>query len=245
MTDGAHVVPGTRLDDADFTGVRLHGPNFERTRITDGWFPDTDLSGDVSGLRVNGVLVAPLIEAELDRRHPERVRLRATDPAGLLDGWSVIEDLWARLVARALALPPGAAEERVDGEWSFVETLRHLVMATDCWCSRMIHGEVAPYHPWGMAGSFLDPSVLHLDYDARPTLDEMLEVRAGRMAGVRATIESATAASLAAVCTPPDQVGHPREPHTALECLHVVLNEEWEHGQYAARDLTVLEERGS
>lgn len=30
---------------------------------------------------------------------------------------------------------------------------------------------------------------------------------------------------------------------TVADCLSIVLNEEWWHGTYAARDLTVLEER--
>jgi hypothetical protein len=28
-----------------------------------------------------------------------------------------------------------------------------------------------------------------------------------------------------------------------LECLHVILNEEWEHNRYAVRDLESLEAR--
>ena len=36
---------------------------------------DADLDGEMEGLRIWGVEVAPLVEAELDRRHPERVAL--------------------------------------------------------------------------------------------------------------------------------------------------------------------------
>jgi hypothetical protein len=78
---------GRRLDDADFSGARLHGPNFEGTRITDGWLRNADISGVIDGLRVNGVDVAPLVQAELDRRFPQRVKLRATDPQGLAEAW--------------------------------------------------------------------------------------------------------------------------------------------------------------
>jgi hypothetical protein len=79
---------GVRLDDADFSGARLHSPNFEGTRIIDGWLRDAEISGFIGGLRVNGVEVAPLVEAELDRRFPERVKLRARDPQGLADAWA-------------------------------------------------------------------------------------------------------------------------------------------------------------
>jgi uncharacterized protein YjbI with pentapeptide repeats len=91
---------GVRLDDADFSGARLHSPNFEGTRITDGWLREAEISGFIAGLRVNGVEVAPLVEAELDRCFPERVKLRARDPQGLADAWAMIEDVWRTTVAR-------------------------------------------------------------------------------------------------------------------------------------------------
>jgi hypothetical protein len=46
-------------------------------------------------------------------------------------------------------------------------------------------------------------------------------------------------------CVPPDSPGHPRKDHTVLQCLHVVLKEEWQHHRYAVRDLGVLEQRPS
>jgi uncharacterized protein YjbI with pentapeptide repeats len=126
---------GGRVDDADFAGARLHGPNFEGTRITDGWLRNADICGFIEGLRINGVEVAPLVGAELDRRFPERVTLRAAEPSGLGGAWTMIEDLWRATVARAMALPEPLVHERVDGEWSFTETLRHLVFATTAGCS--------------------------------------------------------------------------------------------------------------
>src|SRR5438270_4258865 len=141
---------GIRLDDADFSGARLHSPNFEGTRITDGWLRDADIDGFIVGLRVNGVEVAPLVEAELDRRFPERIKLRASDPQGLVEAWALIEDVWRRTVARAQRLPEALLFERVDDEWSFVETLRHLIMATDTWLFRMVRHVSRPYHPWGL-----------------------------------------------------------------------------------------------
>ena len=122
---------GERLDGADFSHARLHAATFEGAGITDGWLRNADISGYIEGLRVNGVEVAPLVEAELDRRFPDRVKLRAVDPQGLADAWTLIEDVWRATVARARMLPEALLFERVDDDWSFVETLRHLVMATD------------------------------------------------------------------------------------------------------------------
>ena len=165
------TLSGARLEDLDLSSARLHAPNFEGAKITDAWFYNADISGDLEGLRLNGVEVAPLVMAELERRSPERAKLRAADPAGLADAWVMVEDLWQSTIARARKLPEPLLYERVDDEWSFVETLRHLVLATDCWLRRMVKGMDHPYHPWGLAGSWLtDPASWGMDpLRARPS----------------------------------------------------------------------------
>jgi hypothetical protein len=233
-----------RIENADFSHARLHAPDFEDAKITDGWFANADISGFIGGLRVNGVEVGPLVTAELDRQFPERILLRATDPDGLARAWQTIEEVWSTTVARATRLPDALLSERVDDEWSFVETLRHLVCATDCWLSRMIKGEARPYHPWGLAGPFLtNPSALGLDPTAEPALPELLNVRRSRMDAVRQTIHDLDDDELARMCEPPTTPGHPNEPRTVLQCLHVILDEEWEHSRYANRDLEIIEAR--
>src|SRR5207302_9325320 len=138
------------------------------------------------GLRVNGVELAPLVEAELDRRCPQRIKLRTVDIHGLAEAWAMIEDVWATTVGLARTLPKALLFERVDDEWSFVETLRHLICATDAWLFRMVRHSSHPYHPWGLAGSFLtDPTTLGLDYNANPSLDDVLAVRRERMNAVK------------------------------------------------------------
>jgi len=235
---------GKRLDDPDFTGARLHGPSFEGARITDGWFKGADISGDLQDLRLNGVEVGPLVDAELDRLFPDRVRLRATDRDGLLEAWTMLEQMWDTTVVRARGLPPALLDTRVDGEWSFVETLRHLVMATDIWLRRMVEGRERPYHPWGLAGSWVThPASLGLDPSAEPSLDEVLDVRRERMAEVRVCLNRVTDQELSRVCVPPDAPGGPVVPHQVVKCLHVIFAEEWEHHRYAVRDLAILESR--
>jgi hypothetical protein len=231
----------TRLEGTDFSGVRLHGPDFEKTVVTDGWFVDADFSGDIEGLTINGVEVAPLIEAELDRRSPDRLLLRATDPLTLAEAWSLLASMWAASITRARELPESLLHERVNEEWSFVETLRHLIMAIDCWHGRMIEGNPHPYHPWGLAGPFLsDPASLGLDFAATPSLDEVIVVHEKRFADVGQTIGTVTPSELERMCTPPSTPGHPQVPRTVVQCLHTILNEEWEHNRYANRDLDVL-----
>lgn len=242
--DKGPSLPGSRIEDADFSGARLHAPNFERSKITDAWFYGADISGDLEGLRLNGVDVAPLVTAELDRLFPARAKLRATEPGGLAEAWAMIEDTWQATLARARVLPQPFLFDRVDEEWSFVETLRHLVLAADCWLRRMIKGVARPYHPWGLAGTWLsDPAVWGIDSAANPSLDEVLAVRRERMDEVKQTIAAVTLEELERVCVPPATPGHPNAPHTVLACLHVILNEEWEHNRYAVRDLESLEAR--
>lgn len=235
------AMQGARLEDLDLSNARLHAPNFEGARITDAWFYNADISGDLEGLILNGVEVGPLVLAELERREPERVMLRAEDAQGLAGAWAMVDERWRTTVARAAGLPEPMLHERVDDEWSFVETLRHLVMATDCWLRRMIKGMERPYHPWGLAGSWLtDPAAWGLDYAAQPSMQQVLEVRRERMDEVAATMDSLSAAELDRVCIPPGGPGHPTRSHTVRECLHVILNEEWQHNAYANRDLDVL-----
>ncbi|MGH3219241.1 MAG: DinB family protein [Streptosporangiaceae bacterium] len=180
------------------------------------------------------------------RLRAERDKLRATDPNGLAEAWAMIEDLWSGTITRARELPEPVLFEQVNGEWSFVQTQRHLVLATDCWLRRMVKGIAHPYHPWGLGGSWLtSPRRWGLDPDADPTLGQVLELRRERMDEVRDVIAGATAEELERSCVPPDGPGHPRKDHTVLQCLHVVLKEEWQHHRYAVRDLTVLETRHS
>lgn len=169
---------------------------------------------------------------------------RATDPAGIARAWDMIEELWRDTVIRAKELPETALHEQVKGQWSFVQTQRHLVLATDCWLRRTVKGIEHPYHPWGIGGSWLtSPRRWGLDPDADPSLDEVLDVRRGRMDEVQAVIDGLSEAELNRTCSPPDTPGHPRTPHTVCECLGVVLNEEWHHHRYATRDLAVLEQQ--
>lgn len=106
---------------------------------------DVDISGEVESLRVNGIDVVPLVEAELDRRHPERATLHPTDAEGFRAAWATIESLWSQSIARSERLDPAVLHEQVADEWSFIQTLRHLVFATDCWLRRAILGDPTPW----------------------------------------------------------------------------------------------------
>jgi len=55
--------------------------------------------------------------------------------------WAELEGPWPQTIERASQLPPEMLHERVKGEWSFIETLRHLLFVTDAWVSRAVLGE--------------------------------------------------------------------------------------------------------
>jgi hypothetical protein len=248
MAEERQFPEGSRVDDLDLSGVHLHGANLEGARLTETYLMGADISGDIEGLRVNGVEIEPLVRAELDRLQPDRVKLRATDMAGLREAWSMVERLWAVTTERALRLPEAVQREGVNGEWSTVETLRHLVFATDCWLFRAIRLVPSPYHPWGLPWSGADPeftSAVGVDTSASPSLEEVMAVRCDHQQAVRETLEDLTDAGLAEVRAAPDSPGHPNGEHSVLQCLHVLLNEEWEHHRYTVRDLYVLDPAGA
>jgi DinB superfamily len=178
------------------------------------------------------------------RLRAERDKLSAKEPEGLAVAWEMIEDIWSGTVTRASQLPEPVLHEQVDGEWSFVQTHRHLVLATDCWLRRMVKGIARPYHPWGVGGPWLtSPRRWGLEPNADPSLGQVLDLRRDRMEEVREVIAGSTPTELERNCVPPDSPGHPRKDHTVLQCLHVILKEEWQHHSYAVRDLEVLEKR--
>lgn len=203
---------------------------------------DVSIDGQIHNLTINGVDVGPLVQADLDRRYPDLAKMRPVDPAGFREAWEIIEKLWNSTLERARRLRPELLHESVDGEWSFIETLRHLVFATDSWIRRAILGEPSPWDPLSLPRDEMpDTRGVPRDRSARPSLDAVLELRRDRMGTVRQVIEGLTEQSLAGQTEPVGGPGWP-EPRSypVRECLLTVLNEEWQHRRYAERDLDAL-----
>ncbi len=255
---------------ADFFGDELRGSRFERVDLSGSTFrasdlagsqfrsvdlshvvmrgvelADVDINGEIVNLTINGVDIGPLVDAELNRRYPDRAKMRPADPAGFREAWDTLERLWDQTVARARRLEPGLLHESVDGEWSFIETLRHLVFATDAWIRRAILGDPAPWDPLDLPWDAMpDTPGVPRDRAVRPSLDTVLELRRDRMSTVREVIGGLTGASLDGRTEPVEGPGWPPPRSVPVrECLLVVLNEEWEHRLYAERDLAALEAR--
>ncbi len=146
-----------RFVDCNLDGAELREVTMVGARIIGSVLIDVEIDALVKNLTVNGVDVVPLVEAELDRRHPERVALRPTDVAGAIAALDVVDAFWEPTLARVRGLPEELRYERVGGEWSTVETLRHLLFVYDAWFGRAVLGEAAPYHPLGLPASFMTP----------------------------------------------------------------------------------------
>jgi hypothetical protein len=244
---------GAEINDTDWTGarfrrVRLSGARLRTIDLSAAVLRDVDLTGtsidsaDLDGLTINGIEVAPLLEAVQIRAEPVRALRRSSDPGDLREAWTQIEAAWERTYTQVVA-QPSLAEGSVDEEWSLAETLRHLVFATDVWLGEALHNEPR-YHPWGLPFTGYEKFVergaesFGLDLTASPSYEDVLEVRKGRVANVRALLSGATPESLAAVVVPPPWMDG--DAVTVLRCLWVILDEEIEHHRYAERDLALL-----
>jgi len=228
---------GARFVRSDLSGAVMRGVDVDGADIDAPWLLDGGGS-----LHVNGVDVVPFVEAELNRRFPGRADRSAGDPEGLRAAWASLEETWAATLERVAAMPPGTVDVSVHGEWSFAQTLRHLVMATDTWLGRAILGSDKPYHPIGQPNVEYetDGNDMSVFSTVAPSFAEVLEVRADRVGLVRDFLATVTSADLAVTRRNP---WAPEYPETTLSCVHTILEEEWEHLRYAVRDLDAIAAR--
>ena len=254
MADELRDLTGSEFERADLSGSRFSSVILNRAVIVHSdlrqvvmrgvEIADTTIDGDIANLVVNGVDVVPLVEAELDRRHPDRPKFRPSTADGFRAAWDLNERLWAATVDRARKLDPELLHESVNGEWSFIQTLRHLAFASESWVGRCLLGDPSPWHQLSLPWDQMEPREgVPGDRDARPSLTDALTLRSDAMALVRRVVDDLTDDRLGERTAPLVGPGWPDEGETfpVRECLLIVLNEEWHHRQYAERDLAVLE----
>jgi hypothetical protein len=218
---------------ADLSRAHFRDVDFTGTTMTNVWLVDVDIDGLVERLVINGVDVTEYVR-ERDPWQPLRGMLRPTDRAGLLATWDELERAWASTIEQARRLTDAQRRESVNGEWSFLETLRHLVFAIDKWFTVPLAG--GSFDPIGIPNSgsagFPWPG---LDPGADPSFDEVLSVRADRSARFRSYLETVT----------DDEIARQVEvlengTASVIECLYTVFEEEFAHHRYALRDLASL-----
>lgn len=239
--DASSDLKGARFTAADLTGARFRNVTFVDVKIVDA---------SIKGLEINGIEIEPLVRREIERRWPERATLKPSDPEGMRTVWRSLEERWATTVQRARALPDAALRERVEGEWSFIETLRHLTFATEAWIVRGVLGEAKPFHATSRAwdGPWFDyvSKICGLDTSADPSLDVVLEARTQRQGDVRELLANITPERILEPCPPNTDEGYPLGAElkncTVQQCIWNVFNEEWWHHVYATRDLERIEQ---
>lgn len=225
--------------EATFWGVDLtkstwRDVNFTGARMKSVWMVDVDIDGLLDRLVVNGVDVT----AYVGEHDPWRkVRgLRPIDIVGLRTALDALDAVWAEAIERARALTEAQQHESVGGEFSFVETQRHLVFGVDKWFSGPLLGRNT-FHAVGLPNTgSLDFGWLGLDLDARPTLDEVLAVRAEQGAQLRAFLDDLSEDDFTRDVEVLENGTVP-----LIEGYYVVFEESFEHLRYATRDLALLE----
>ena len=219
---------------ADLRGAQFRDVDLTGASISHAWLVDVTIDALVDNLVVNGVDVTAYVN-ERDPWYPLRSMLRPATAADMLATWAALEAEWATAIGRALALPEAAAHESVNGEFSFVDSLRHLVFAMDKWFTSPVLGQ--SLHPMGLPNKgSLDYPFPGLELGRVPTLSEAMAVRTDRAARFRAFLQAVTPADF-------DRSIDVLEngPHPLQECLFTVFEEEFWHLRYVSRDLALLE----
>jgi hypothetical protein len=219
---------------ADLSGARFRDVNLTGAKISHAWLVDVDIDALVDRVVINGVDVTGYVN-ERDPWYPLRAMLRASNPQDMRATWAALEDEWAETTTRAQALPEDLLHQPVNKEWSFVQTVRHLVFAMDKWFTAPILGE--QFHPIGLPNSgSVDFGWPVLDYDLTPSVSEALAVRADRATSFRDYLASVSTGEL----TRPIEVLE-NGTNPLQECIYTVFEEEFWHNRYALRDLAQLE----
>ena len=221
---------------ADLRGARFRDVNLTEATISHAWLVDVEIDAFIDRVVVNGVDVTAFVN-ERDRWYPLRAVLGASDPESMRAGWAALREAWAASVDRARRLPDEDVHASVNGEWTFVQTLRHLLFATDKWFTAPILGR--RFHPIGLPNrGSTDFPWPDLGDEAAPSLSEVLAARADQATRLDDYLADMTAGALTRTVEVLEN-----GPHLVRDCVSTVLEEEFWHHRYAERDLAELEAR--
>jgi len=231
------------LSDAEFWSVDLRRATFRDVdltgaRISHSRLADVVIDAEIDRLVVNGVDVTAYVN-ERDAWFPLRSQLRPTEPAAMRHGWQVISDAWRRAIERSQRLPEDQRHASVEGEWSFTQTVRHVLFATDKWFTVPVAG--GEFHPVGLpntgSAGFVWPG---LDEAADPTFEDVVGAWRDRSERLRRHLEDVEPAALAV------EVDVLENGATSVhDCIGVVFEEHFHHLRYATRDLDRLSGGGA
>ena len=181
----------TNLRKASFEEVNLEGASVHNANLSGASFDDVNLSGAtirsatvanlsiegayIRGLTIDGIRVDLLVQEELDRRDPERVRLRITDPEDpecVRAVMARLEKVRAMFYAVLRGASPGLLIRRPrPDEWSAIECVRHLVFAEELYVNRWILRNDQPWSKIALLPDFLAERPAYADVGSAPTED--------------------------------------------------------------------------
>ena len=211
--------------DVDLTGTRTHHV----------FIDDVEIDGFVDGLIVNGVDVTDYVNQH-DPWQPLRGMLRPTSADDIRTAWAAVRAAWDQTLEVAETFPEEQRLQRVDGEWSFLETMRHLVFVTDKWFSAPLTS--GAFQPLGLPNSgSVDFPWPGIDSTVSPTYHDVLATRQAQHDAIDRTLAELTDAQLDAPVEVPEN-----GTVAVLDCWHTLLEEEFEHRRYALRDIARLED---
>lgn len=212
-----------RFRDVDFTGVRTHHVLLR----------DVEFDGSIDKLVINGVDVTDYV----NRHDPWQPLRGMTEPATAdeirqsLDGFT---KAWDDLIAYARALPSQRLTVSVDGEWSFVQTLRHLLFVADKWILGPLTDQA--WSPLGLPNTgSVDFGWPGIDPTLDPAIAEVLAVRSAHADAISSLAASVEDGRLVEEVTVLEN-----GTVTVLDCWHTLFEEAFEHLRYARRDLSRL-----
>lgn len=226
------------LSESVFWGVNLQNTTFRDANVSGSTFFHTlwnnvSIDGVVDGLVINGVDVTEYVNRN-DRWYPLRTQLEPQTREELVTAWQTIDGDWAKVIAWAKTNPE-KVDVSVNGEWSLLDTFRHLLFAMDKWFSVPVMGE----------SSFTECALPNtgsqgrewpgLELSAAPSFDQVLALRTEHSNRFAQHIRNLDIAGLPETVEVPENGTVP-----TLMCFHVVLEEEFEHLRYMIRDLSGL-----
>ncbi len=226
------------LSDAVFWGVDLQRATFRDVdlmgaRVSHARLADVVIDAEIDRVVINGVDVTAYVN-ERDEWFALRSQLRPTDPDGMRQGWRAFLTAWNSAIDRVQGLPDAQRHASVDGEWSFVETIRHLVLATDKWFIVPILG--GDFHPIGLPNSgSADYDWPGIDFSADPTFNDAVAAWRDRAGQLRDYVDDIEPAALKV-----DVSVLENGPSAVHDCIGVVFEEHFQHLRYATRDLDRL-----
>ncbi len=180
---------GTTFDDVNLENARIYNANLRNMTIDDA---------NIAGLTIFGVRVDQLIEAEFDRRDPERARLRMRDifdPDEVRCVLAHLDEVRAEFYARLRATPPDMLIAHPGPDrWSALEHVRHLVFAEDMYLDHWLLRNDQPWCKLGFLPPFLEGNPVFAGVGSEPTddLETVLAAWDAIHAGMKAFVAGIT-----------------------------------------------------